>query len=75
MKTSELSAGHSEWSRGPPFEHPCSSTSVSELQPLILILIFDIENCGLFVHVICTDNYPLNVSLSNYFLQKKSLIS
>ena len=23
MKTSELSPGHSKWSRGPPFEHPC----------------------------------------------------
>ena len=36
-----------------------SSTSANELQPIISRLISDIENCGLFVHVICTDNYPL----------------
>ena len=28
---------------------------------------FDIETCGLFVEAICTDNYPLNVSLYKLF--------
>ena len=46
---------------------PCSSTSAIELKPIITHLIGDIENCGLSVHVICTDNYPLNVSLFKLF--------
>ena len=36
---------------------PCSRTSAIELKPIITQLIGDIENCGLSVHVICTDNF------------------
>ena len=54
---------------------PCSCTSANELQPIISRLISDIENCGLFVHVICTDNYPLNVSLFKLFSPDKKTLS
>ena len=42
---------------------PCSSISAEKIFPVIKSCIIDIKNCGLRVHVICTDNYPLNVSL------------
>ena len=41
---------------------PCSSISAEMIFPVIKSCIIDIENCGLRVQVICTDNYPLNVS-------------
>ena len=46
---------------------PCSSISAEKKFPVIKSCIIDIENCGLRVHVICTDNYPLNVSLFKLF--------
>ena len=46
---------------------PCSKSSASELYPIIRSVINDIENSNLMVEVICTDNYPMNVSLQVIF--------
>ena len=46
---------------------PCSKSSASELYPIIRSVINDIENSNLMVEVICTDNYPMNVSLFKLF--------
>ena len=46
---------------------PCSSSSAKELYPIIKSVINDIENCNLTVEAICTDNYPMNVSLFKLF--------
>ena len=46
---------------------PCSSSSAKELFPIIKSVINDIENCNLMVEAICTDNYPMNVSLFKLF--------
>ena len=47
---------------------PCSKSSASELFPIIKSVINEIENFNLMVEVICTDNYPMNVSLFKIFL-------
>ena len=39
----------------------------ADLYPIITKTIGDIESCDLFVEAICTDNYPLNVSLFKFF--------
>ena len=47
---------------------PCSSISADKIFPTVKSCIMDIENCGLKkVHVLCTDNYPLNVNLFKLF--------
>ena len=46
---------------------PCSNSSATELFPTIVNVIQDVENCGLFVRVICTDNYPMNVNIFKLF--------
>ena len=40
---------------------PCATSSAIEIFPIIKSVIRDVESCGLFVHVLCTDNYPMNV--------------
>ena len=46
---------------------PLGSSSAEILFPIIRKTISDIESCNLFVEAICTDNYPLNVSLFKLF--------
>ena len=46
---------------------PLGSSSAADLYPIITKTICDIESCDLFVEAICTDNYPLNVSLFKLF--------
>ena len=52
---------------------PCSTTSAEILFPTIRKAICDIELCGLKVQVLCTDNYPLNVSIFKLFSPDKTL--
>ena len=42
---------------------PLGSSSAAALLPIVIKTISDIESCNLYVDAICTDNYPLNVSL------------
>lgn len=46
---------------------PCGSISAEKVFPIIKECIIDIENCGLRVQVISTDNYPLNVNIFKLF--------
>ena len=46
---------------------PCASISAERIFPIIKSCIIDIENCGLRVQIISTDNYPLNVNLFKFF--------
>ena len=46
---------------------PLGSSSAEVLFPIVRNTISDIESCNLFVEVMCTDNYPLNVSLFKLF--------
>ena len=46
---------------------PCASVTAEKLFNIIKSCILDVEECGLFVHVISTDNYPLNVKLFKLF--------
>ena len=45
---------------------PLGSSSAADLYPIITKTIGDIES-DLFIEEICTDNYPLNVSLFKFF--------
>ena len=42
---------------------PLGSSSAAALLPIVINTISDIESCNLYVDAVCTDNYPLNVSL------------
>ena len=53
---------------------PLGSSSAVHLQPIVKQTIIDIESCGLFVEAICTDNYPLNVSLYKLFSDDGKLL-
>ena len=46
---------------------PCFKSSASELYPIIRSVINYIVNSNLMVEVICTDNYPMKVSLFKLF--------
>ena len=46
---------------------PCSNTSARDILPVIKQVIEDIERCGLYVKVVCTDNYPMNVNIFKMF--------
>ena len=46
---------------------PCSSNSEKEIFAVVKSVISEVERCGLIVQVICTDNYPLNVSFFKLF--------
>ena len=46
---------------------PLGSSSADILFPIVKNIISDIEACNLYVEAICTDNYPLNVSLFKLF--------
>ena len=46
---------------------PCASATAENLFETIKSCIRDVEQCGLFVQIISTDNYPLNVKLFKLF--------
>ena len=46
---------------------PCASVTAENLFETIKSCIRDVEECGLFVHIISTDNYPVNVKLFKLF--------
>ena len=47
---------------------PCASLSVETIFPIsITSCVEDIERCGLFIDIISTDNYSLNVKLFKLF--------
>ncbi|KAI6651128.1 Transposable element P transposase [Oopsacas minuta] len=52
---------------------PCSSSSAEVLFPIIKDVIRDVEACGLSVHVLCTDNYPMNVNIFKLFSPSRLL--
>ena len=52
---------------------PCSSNSADSLFPILKQVILDVESCGLLVHLICADNYPLNEKLFKLFSPTHSL--
>ena len=52
---------------------PCATSSAIEIFPIIKSVIRDVESCGLFVHVLCTDNYPMNVNIFKLFAPNRTL--
>ena len=46
---------------------PLGSSNAELICPIVKSTICDIEDCGLFVEAVCTDNYPLNVRLYKMF--------
>ena len=42
---------------------PLVTSSAAHLLPIVKSVIHDVERCNLFVQVISTDAYPLNVNL------------
>ena len=52
---------------------PCASVTAEKLFDTIKSCIHDVEDCGLFVEIISTDNYPLNVKLFKLFSPNKKL--
>ena len=46
---------------------PCAFISAERIFSIIKSCIIDIENCGLRVQIISTNNYPLNVNLFKLF--------
>ena len=52
---------------------PCSNSSAAELFPIIKMVIEDIERCGLYVQVLCSDNYSMNVSIFKLFSPTNTL--
>ena len=52
---------------------PCSSSSAEVLFLIIKEVIRDVEACGLSVHVLCIDNYPMNVNIFKLFSPSRLL--
>lgn len=52
---------------------PCASVTAEKLFETIKSCIVDVEHCGLFVQILSTDNYPLNVKLFKLFSPNKKL--
>ena len=52
---------------------PCSKSSAKGIFPINKTVIGVIENCNLKVQAICTDNYPMNVSLFKLFSPTNTL--
>ena len=53
----------------------CASVTAEKLFNTIKSCIHDVEECGLFVEIISTDNYPLNVKLFKLLSPKGKLES
>ena len=49
------------------------SSSAETSYPIVKSTICDIEECGVFVEAMCTDNYPLNVRLYKDFSADSNL--
>ena len=47
---------------------PSNFSTAEELFPIVNHVINDIEKCGLFVEVLVTGNYSLNVRLLKYYV-------
>ena len=54
---------------------PFSNPKAADLLPITVQVIKDIEQFGLFVDVIVSDNYPLNVNLFKLLGNNKELLS
>ena len=54
---------------------PCSSNSADYLFTVVKSVISDIEHCDLTVQAICTDYYPLNVSLFKLFSSNRNTLT
>ena len=54
---------------------PCSTNSAEDLFIMVKSVISDIEHCNLTVQAICTDNYPLNVSLFKLFSRDRNALT
>ena len=52
---------------------PCSSSFAEVLFRIIKEVIRYVEACGLSVHVLCTDNYPMNVNIFKLFSPSRLL--
>ncbi|KAI6656259.1 hypothetical protein LOD99_11306 [Oopsacas minuta] len=52
---------------------PCSRSSAELLFPIIKDVIRDVEACGLSVHVLSIDNYPMNVNIFKLFSPSRLL--
>ena len=61
-----VSSLHKKWSTVVRLV-PLSTTSAKDIHPIIVQVIDDIEQCGLLVQALCTDNYPLNVNVFKLF--------
>ncbi|KAI6648727.1 Transposable element P transposase [Oopsacas minuta] len=61
-----VSSLHNKWSCISRLSS-CGSITAEKIFSIIKECIIDIENCGLRVQVISTDNYPLNVNLFKLF--------
>ena len=53
---------------------PLGSSNAELIYPIVKSTIYDIEDCGLFVEAVCTDNYPLNVRLYKMFSPDSKLV-
>ena len=69
-----VSSLHKKWSTIVSLV-PLSSTKASNLHLIITSVIDDIEKCGLFVQVLCSDNYPKNVNIFKLFSPDKKTLS
>ena len=61
-----VSSLHKKWSTIVRL-FPLSSTNASDLHLAIKAVICEIEKCGLFVQVMCSDNYTQNVNIFKKF--------
>ena len=61
-----VSSLHKKWSTVVRLV-PLSTTSAKDIHPIIVQVIDDIEQCGLLVQALCTDNYPFNVNVFKLF--------
>ena len=69
-----VSSLHKKWSTIVSLV-PLSSTKASNLHLIITSVIDDIEKCGLFVQVLCFDNYPQDVNIFKLFSPDKKTLS
>ena len=54
---------------------PCSTNSAEDLFIVVKSVMSDIEHCNLTKQAICTDNYPLNVSLFKLFSRDRNTLT
>ena len=54
---------------------PIASTQASNLHLIIKSVICDVEECGLYVQVPCSDNYPQNVNILKLFSRDEKTLT